>query len=718
MHVRRGVVHRLSSLCGRSLIAAVRGSRDRQPTDARVVTPVLRSERCLRLTRLWLCVGVSLGATIAPPAGAQTWLPATPLSAPATAPTGVAEVAMDRVGNAVAVWARVDGSAPGCCTIVQGSTRPVGGTWRPATTLSTPGRNAETPHAAFAAGRGLVVWVEPGVSSKVVRHRTVTPGGFGPMASLSVSETGRDASAPQVALNDAGAAVVVWSRPNGIGTAIQAATRDSAGAGFSLPEQVSLTESGASDEQPRVAINAAGQAMTIWRSTTDAGSQIQTAGRPRLGQDWVFAQVYERGSDPDIAVRPDGTVIAVWLDGNSPEYKPGSLTRFQPYPADAFDGGGFARPPIRVVAAEGGVDLAIWRAPLLNGDVVRSAIRAMGNFAPSRIVSPVGSIVRDVQLTGTPGTNTLAAWRRGVSSWGAVARPSGGDWGNVIEPPTLGGTLAADIDDQGTVLALSEVDNRVSATVRDVGPPSLTAVSVPQQVEAGQPATMAASAGDRWSGAGLTWNFGDGHGATGPTVAHAYATPGVYDVTVTARDGAGNARSETHAIQVVTLPPPDRDGDGYNAKLDCDDGNPLIHQGAVDTPRNGLDEDCEGGDADYPLLGSRVLATFAPRRGYDVVRGLWLQPAHAGSTVRVRCTGSRCTFKPRTLKVRRDASRLSLRRLARGLKLRRQMVLEVSVTHPAKVGTRTSWSFKSLANPRRKDRCQWPGERSARRCPQ
>jgi hypothetical protein len=48
--------------------------------------------------------------------------------------------------------------------------------------------------------------------------------------------------------------------------------------------------------------------------------------------------------------------------------------------------------------------------------------------------------------------------------------------------------------------------------------------------------------------------------------------------------------------------PPDADGDGATADVDCNDGDATVHPGATDTCGDGIDQDCVGGDASCTTL--------------------------------------------------------------------------------------------------------------------
>ena len=61
----------------------------------------------------------------------------------------------------------------------------------------------------------------------------------------------------------------------------------------------------------------------------------------------------------------------------------------------------------------------------------------------------------------------------------------------------------------------------------------------------------------------------------------------------------------------------DRDHDGYSALFgggDCDDSRADVFPGAEDIPGDGIDQDCQGGDANRPQPAPSHAAASAQRR--------------------------------------------------------------------------------------------------------
>lgn len=92
----------------------------------------------------------------------------------------------------------------------------------------------------------------------------------------------------------------------------------------------------------------------------------------------------------------------------------------------------------------------------------------------------------------------------------------------------------------------------------DVTPPAVD-VSVPASALVGTQVSFAATTAEH--GVTLSWDFGDGSGASGATVKHAYGVVGTYAVRLTATDAVGNAAVLTRQLTitapvVATVPPP------------------------------------------------------------------------------------------------------------------------------------------------------------------
>jgi RTX calcium-binding nonapeptide repeat (4 copies) len=223
------------------------------------------------------------------------------------------EVAMDKLGNAVAVWQQ---STNGRDSVVEAAIRPTGGEWSPSEALSQPGEPAFTADVKIADGQATAVWVVNVNRVPVIRSasRTMT----GPWSETkTISNSAGPSSAPSVALDDHGGAVAAWQWGDGANRLIQAAVR-SADGNWSPPEQ--LSGPGRDATPPVLAMDGSGNALVGWIRGNGIVSAAQIAIRPAGGAFGPPRNLSRRGRNAgsiELAMNRRGDAMVAWLQGLS-----------------------------------------------------------------------------------------------------------------------------------------------------------------------------------------------------------------------------------------------------------------------------------------------------------------------------------------------------------------------------------------------------------------
>jgi hypothetical protein len=283
-----------------------------QPSDisrgeASGSTPRIASDGAGNIVAVWreLDGDESAIRAAARPAGGS-WTSAQRISTPAAA-TESPRLAMDTLGNAVAVWQRSTGHD----SVVQAAIRPAGGEWTEARDLSSPGEVAFNADVALEAGRMTAVWTVLGDRRTVVQTSSATVAGpWEPVRTIS-GPIG-NASTPVVAMDDEGAAVAAWRWVDGAFLVVQAASRSKDGA-WSAPEV--LSGPGRSASQPLIAMDAEGNALIAWLRFNGSWTAAQVTSRP-AGGSWEAARnLSERGGNArrlDLAMNARGDAVVTW----------------------------------------------------------------------------------------------------------------------------------------------------------------------------------------------------------------------------------------------------------------------------------------------------------------------------------------------------------------------------------------------------------------------
>jgi hypothetical protein len=233
--------------------------------------------------------------------------------------TGEARIAFDRDGNALALWTQgpIDRSEIWWNTFTAG----VG--WDTAAPLEQSAANVYADGARLGFGpdgSALAVWTLHDITSadNSVRSSRYVPGSGWETPEFIETHPGEVFGKPDLAVNSQGDAVAVWVHFDGTFMNLWA-NRYTAGSGWGTAEIID--ESDDVVENPRVAINGAGDIVAVW-PMRDLGSFDWDVWSRRYapGAGWASSELVSVNNtfeaiQPRPVLDEDGNALVVWVQG-------------------------------------------------------------------------------------------------------------------------------------------------------------------------------------------------------------------------------------------------------------------------------------------------------------------------------------------------------------------------------------------------------------------
>ena len=519
---------------------------------------------------------------------APTWLDAEPQASPET-PQTAPDVTADAAGNSAAAWVAGDN--------VYVAERPRGGPWGPADPVTFTGDvDSVTPQVAILPdGEEIVLW-EVGFDVLAARR----PFGGEWSGPQTIDSTCCVVLQELLAGAD-GRAVGFWTSTDGDA---QTAVKPPGAASFQAAEPIPLNDF--LDPPTDIAIAPNGDVVVVGPqgcgdSTCVSGARLPAGGS--WGPVETLATLQQDLSGIAVAAAANASFTAVWTEANNIEgfgppglvlasdRSPGGARAWDAEPTVLADlpnatAGCFnAEGCVDTAVGPGGERLAVWTEREAAAGRLAARLRPVGApWQPAETVTPENSDIRPratITTTGIPavawtgsgpfGPQARAAHRTGPDAWTVD------DLSESFDSSVEVGSIDAD-GDGGALTAFIAPDG-VSTAGFDGSGPRFSAFSPPAGGMVGQSLGFSAAADDNWSGpAGISWLFGDGTGADGASVSHAYGTPGTFGATARATDAIGNFTDRSGLVGVAAPPaPPDpcgtADTDRDGIKNGCDDNN-------------------------------------------------------------------------------------------------------------------------------------------------
>lgn len=239
-------------------------------------------------------------------------------------------------GDAIAVWAQNDGMTD----VIYANYYTNGGTWGGATPLdTTPAANASVPQVALdKAGNAMAVWLEGNAPPYAV-YAEYYDSGTGWTLTPTPLETDVNGvsitNIPQLGMDGDGNAIAIWrAAPTGGNDRLRYARYN--GTSWGTPGNV---DNGFSDStEASLAMDSEGHAIVVWLEHADAMASVDSTWANRYRNTgsggWAGPVLLENDdtaptSAPKVSMDYNGTAAAVWLQDKGNTYNTTWSARFE-----------------------------------------------------------------------------------------------------------------------------------------------------------------------------------------------------------------------------------------------------------------------------------------------------------------------------------------------------------------------------------------------------
>ncbi len=372
------------------------------------------------------------------------------------------QVAMDRSGNAIAVWKQE--TYNGTIDILSNCYMPETG-WGIAELIETDDAgDADKPVISMNnEGMAVAAWVQNDGSSVNINANRYNPETGWGTAELVETDDAGNAYAPSVAIDNEGNAVVVWRHHDLTGYNILS-NFNPFGHKWQ-PNFVERLDAGDNNSNyPHVAFDGKGNAIAVWWEWVSTSDSDFLARRYIPGSGWESTVAIDSeastGRSVSVALNKDGNGAAVWIQDNSIRanyYDPGTgwgTAEFIETEAGGTDN------PLVAIDGDGNV-IAVWRHNISGfyGIYSNRYIPGSGWGKPERI-DAVDNMANYLQIAMNENGNAVAVWSQLEGTkyhvWSNRYYPGRG-WGSAVkiaadDNPSFNPSVA--IDENGNVVVV------------------------------------------------------------------------------------------------------------------------------------------------------------------------------------------------------------------------------------------------------------------------